>query len=520
MRSRSPDRVPSALLVVARCRRQEPISTGGGKLGTVKFANSCAPGVQPDVRARHGAAALVRVRAGDRRLQPPWSRRIRPAASRCGRPRWRSGAIRSPRRSGRRAQMESARATLERATATGAKTARERDFIAAAGAALRSSSRPSISARGCARIATRWRGCRPSTRTIRRRRPSTRWRSPARPIPADKTYADQLKAGAILEKLWRAQPDHPGMAHYIIHSYDVPALAPRAVAAARRYAKIAPDAPHALHMPSHTFTRLGYWQDSIDTNILSAAAARKVNAIGEELHASDYQVYAYLQSGQDAAARRLVESLPEILSRRRPVHAGGRAAAGRRLCASRRSRRATRSSAARGPTPRALEPRTHPVCVRRRDDLVRARARRRAHAVTCRRRGAAVGELQKSHRSHRRRRRKPIGSNRSASRSSARPRGSRSRRARRRRARHDARGRGSRGPDREVGDFAGTAGAGARAAGRDAAGDEAAEGRRWRSFRRRWRRSRTGSAPWPARPRPPRRSGDRAAARKLLRCSC
>ena len=94
------------------------------------------------------------------------------------------------------------------------------------------------------------------------------------------------------------------MAHYIIHSYDVPALASRAVDAARRYAKIAPDAPHALHMPSHTFTRLGYWQDSIDTNILSAEAARKVNAVGEELHAHDYQTYAYLQSGQDAAARR------------------------------------------------------------------------------------------------------------------------------------------------------------------------------------------------------------------------
>ena len=155
--------------------------------------------------------------------------------------------------------------------------------------------------------------------------------------PADKTYADQLKAGAILEKLWAAQPEHPGFAHYIIHAYDVPPLAPRAVAAARRYANIAPDAPHALHMPSHTFTRLGYWQDSIDTNILSAAAARKVNAIGEELHASDYQTYAYLQSGQDAAARRVVDSLAEILSRRGAGHRVGRAPAGRRLCRRRHS---------------------------------------------------------------------------------------------------------------------------------------------------------------------------------------
>src|SRR5687767_4875221 len=122
-------------------------------------------------------------------------------------------------------------------------------------------------------------------------------------LPTDKTYVNQLRAGAILEKLFPEQPDHPGITHYIIHSYDVPALADQAIAAARRYAKIAPAAPHALHMPSHTFTRVGAWQDSIDTNILSAAAARKAGSVFEEFHASDYQVYAYLHSGQDAAAR-------------------------------------------------------------------------------------------------------------------------------------------------------------------------------------------------------------------------
>src|SRR5687767_12907682 len=126
-------------------------------------------------------------------------------------------------------------------------------------------------------------------------------------LPTDKTYANQLKAGALLEKLFTASPDHPGITHYIIHSYDVPALADRARSAATRYAKIAPDAPHALHMPSHTFTRVGYWQDSIETNTLSAEAARKVDSTYEELHATDYQVYAYLQTGQDAAARRLVD---------------------------------------------------------------------------------------------------------------------------------------------------------------------------------------------------------------------
>ena len=133
--------------------------------------------------------------------------------------------------------------------------------------------------------------------------------------PADKTYAGRLKAGAILEKLFEEEPRHPGIAHYIIHTYDVPALAGQALIAARRYSEIAPDAPHALHMPSHTFTRLGYWQESIDSNVAAAAAARREGQTAEELHASDYEIYAYLQSGQDAAAGRIVNSLPEIASR-------------------------------------------------------------------------------------------------------------------------------------------------------------------------------------------------------------
>jgi tetratricopeptide (TPR) repeat protein len=133
--------------------------------------------------------------------------------------------------------------------------------------------------------------------------------------PADKTYVGRLKAGALLEKLFEEEPSHPGLAHYIIHTYDVPALAGRALVAARRYSEIAPDAPHALHMPSHTFTRTGYWQESIDSNVAAAAAARREGQTVEELHSSDYEIYAYLQTGQDRAARRIVDSLPEIASR-------------------------------------------------------------------------------------------------------------------------------------------------------------------------------------------------------------
>ena len=128
--------------------------------------------------------------------------------------------------------------------------------------------------------------------------------------PTDKTYVNQKKAGAILEPLSVEEPEHPGIAHYIIHAYDYPPLAEGALDAARRYAKIAPDSPHALHMPSHIFTRLGLWQESIDSNLASAASAKKNNAPGNELHAKDYVIYAYLQLAQDREAKRALDSPP------------------------------------------------------------------------------------------------------------------------------------------------------------------------------------------------------------------
>jgi hypothetical protein len=128
--------------------------------------------------------------------------------------------------------------------------------------------------------------------------------------PADKTYVREKKAGAILERIFAEQPEHPGVAHYIIHAYDYPPLAERALDAARRYAKIAPDSPHALHMPSHIFTRLGLWQESIDSNLASAASAVKNNSPGNELHAKDYLIYAYLQRAQDHEAKKALEHPP------------------------------------------------------------------------------------------------------------------------------------------------------------------------------------------------------------------
>jgi tetratricopeptide (TPR) repeat protein len=102
-------------------------------------------------------------------------------------------------------------------------------------------------------------------------------------------------------------PRHPGLAHYIIHAYDVPALAARALPAARAYADIAPSVPHALHMPSHTFTRVGAWKESVATNIRSASEAEKSGGVGEALHAMDYQTYAYLQMAHDADAKRVLD---------------------------------------------------------------------------------------------------------------------------------------------------------------------------------------------------------------------
>ena len=118
--------------------------------------------------------------------------------------------------------------------------------------------------------------------------------------PADKAYTNQLTAARALEPLFKAHPNHPGVAHYLIHSYDYPPLAQHGLAAARTYAAIAPDASHALHMPSHIFTRVGYWKESIAANRESARVALEVTPNGQ--HATDYMVYAHLQLAQDGAA--------------------------------------------------------------------------------------------------------------------------------------------------------------------------------------------------------------------------
>ena len=137
--------------------------------------------------------------------------------------------------------------------------------------------------------------------------------------PNDTSLSKQLEAAAIFEKLWKQNPNHPGVVHYLIHCYDYPALAQRGLAAAQNYASIAPWVPHALHMPSHIFTRLGMWDESIAANGASADASRAYTAMrhrnateAEELHALDYMAYSYLQEARDTEAKKIVDLTAKV----------------------------------------------------------------------------------------------------------------------------------------------------------------------------------------------------------------
>jgi hypothetical protein len=131
--------------------------------------------------------------------------------------------------------------------------------------------------------------------------------------PTDKTYANQLKAAAILEAIFQRQPYHPGVAHYLIHTYDYPAIANRGLGAAKRYAEIAAAAPHGLHMPSHIFTRVGYWKESIASNAASVREAKAHKEMHDQLHGMDYLVYAHLQLAQDKQASDVIDDMNRML---------------------------------------------------------------------------------------------------------------------------------------------------------------------------------------------------------------
>ena len=301
------------LTLAASWLAQEHAHGNGEKLGTVHFATSCPSGAQKEFDR---AVALLHSFQFTRAIEG-FHTVLRQDAT-CGIAYW--GIALSdwsnPFAAGMKdkSQLQAGRESAERGRTVGAKTERERAYLAAVAKLYNDYESTPQRARLI--------GYRDTMQDVAAKYSEDHEAQifyalaiAASEDPADKTYAGRLKAGAILEKLFAEEPAHPGLAHYIIHTYDVPSLAGRALVAARRYSEIAPDAPHALHMPSHTFTRTGYWQESIDSNVGAAAAARREGQTAEELHASDYEIYAYLQTGQDEAARRVVESLPEIVSR-------------------------------------------------------------------------------------------------------------------------------------------------------------------------------------------------------------
>ena len=306
----------------ARAQHQHDAGAAPQRLGTVDFTTSCEPAVQAEfnrgVALLHSfwfSAAIdsfeTVLEKDPRCAMAHWGI----AMSWWGNP---FGGFRPP------AALAAGQAAVGNARAAGAKTQREKDYIAAVAELYKDYQTVDQRTRVLA-YEKAMEGVAAKHASDPEARIFYALALDQAALPGDHTYARQLKAGAILEKELPSQPDHPGIAHYIIHSYDVPSLAPRALDAARRYAKIAPDAPHALHMPSHTFTRVGYWDESIETNLASAAAARKVNAASEELHALDYQVYAYLQLARDAAAKKVLEALPPIGARIEETSAGNAA---------------------------------------------------------------------------------------------------------------------------------------------------------------------------------------------------
>ncbi len=216
------------------------------------------------------------------------------------------------------AELKRGLAAVEKVKAISAKSDRERDYIAAIEVFYKDADKLAHRARAFA--------YEKAMEQVYRRYPQDREAAIfyalsllGTALPTDKSFANQKQAAEILNRVLPAEPEHPGVAHYIIHSFDYPQLAQLALPAARSYAKIAPSSPHALHMPTHIFTRLGLWQESIQSNIASAAAAKnhvaKTHpgaASFDQLHAMDYLAYAYLQGAQDQKAKGVFDELSRI----------------------------------------------------------------------------------------------------------------------------------------------------------------------------------------------------------------
>src|SRR5436309_9484545 len=276
------------------------------KLGTVRFPTSCSPAAQPQFER---AVALLHSFWFSEGLKAFGA--IAEADPGCAMAHWGTAMLTfgnpfawppAP------AALAGGLAAVEKAKAAQAKTRRERDYIGAVEAFYKDSDKVEHRTRALAYVK--------AMEELAQRYPEDTEASvfyalalDVTALPTDKTYANQLKAAAILEKVFAAQPDHPGVAHYLIHSYDFPPIAAQGLTAARRYASIAPSAPHALHMPSHIFIRRGLWEESIETNRRSAATSKNHF---DSLHAMDYLEYAYLQGARDRDAKHVLDEIAAI----------------------------------------------------------------------------------------------------------------------------------------------------------------------------------------------------------------
>src|SRR5713226_3924624 len=280
----------------------------GQSLGTVHFETSC----KPEAQKLFDSAMLYQhsfwYRASQRVFED-----VLKADPECGIAYWGTALslLWNPHVPPPAKNLAEGAAALAQAKSVGAKTQRERDYVDALGAMY--ANYDQVDHR------TRMQAYATAMEQLAQRYPNDDEAQiySALPLntsasPADKSYANQLKGAAILEPIAERQPQHPGVSHYLIHLYDYPPIAEKGLNAARRYAKIAPAAAHAQHMPSHIYTRVGYWSESIASNTESARVAKDAGDIHDQLHAMDYEVYAYLQLGQDEKAKATIDEMMTV----------------------------------------------------------------------------------------------------------------------------------------------------------------------------------------------------------------
>src|SRR6267378_6950204 len=286
-------------------------TTGGApeQLGKVSFANSCQPAVQATLERGVALLHSFWFRESEKAFREVLARDPDCAIAGWG---IASTLIGNTFATGPNpSQAQQAKEAIERARATSRKTEREQHFIEAIAQYYdQYPARPHMQ---------RMKALSDAFEIVSKRFPEDDEAQifsavylTATQEPSEQTFASALKAAAILEVQFKKHPEHPGVAHYLIHSYDYPPIAEKGLTAARRYSEIAPSAPHALHMPSHIFTRVGAWQDSARTNERSAAAAKAGKDFNDQLHAMDYLMYAYLQLARDADAQRVAQEASDV----------------------------------------------------------------------------------------------------------------------------------------------------------------------------------------------------------------